>query len=118
MLIAHFTQVDYGAWGVFLILFIYIFCPNKYIAKSSDNSKLKFLIFIFGFFALTFIKFVAFFTSFPYYFVWSLILFTFLPSIIMLLFNGKKGPSIKYLFYLFYPIHLIILEMIYCLQIL
>lgn len=42
------------------------------------------------------------------------------PSIFALIFlafyNGKKGPTLKYLFYLYYPLHLLILSLIkiYC----
>lgn len=113
LIIAHFTQVDYGAWGVFLILFIYLFCPNKHIAKNLDSLTLRYFIFVLGFFALSIFNFISFFAVLSTAWVWSLILFTFLPCIFMLLFNGKKGPSLKYLFYLFYPVHLIILDMIY-----
>lgn len=41
--------------------------------------------------------------------VLNLVLFSFLPTVFMLLYNGTKGPSMKYLFYLFYPVHLILI---------
>ena len=31
---------------------------------------------------------------------------------ILLLYNGKKGPSLKYLFYVYYPLHMIVLWLI------
>ena len=41
------------------------------------------------------------------------VMFTYLPTIFMLAYNGKKGPSLKYLFYAFYPIHITILNILY-----
>ena len=37
------------------------------------------------------------------------ILGTYIPIIFMFMYNGKKGPNIKYSFYAFYPVHLLIL---------
>ena len=36
-----------------------------------------------------------------------------LSVVFIVLYNGKKGPSLKYFFYAFYPVHLII---IYCID--
>ena len=38
--------------------------------------------------------------------------FSLISLIFIFMYNGKKGRSMKYFFYLFYPIHFFILEMI------
>ncbi len=113
LIVAYYTKVDYGAWGVFLILFIYIFCPNKYVSSNNINKNAKNFIFIFGFLSLCIINYCGLIGLVSNIMLIGIILFSFLPSILMLLYNGKKGPSLKYLFYAFYPVHLILLEIIY-----
>ena len=45
----------------------------------------------------------------PYSYIYILItIFTCIPLIFINLYNGKKGKDIKWLLYLFYPIHLLI----------
>lgn len=95
--VANLIHVDYGAWGVLLILFIHIFKEKK-------------LMLIIGIilFAIENYFFIA---SVPKLFI-PLVFFTSIPVVFMLLFNGKKGPSIKYLFYIFYPLHLAIFDIV------
>ena len=111
LLIAHFANVDYGAWGVFLIFFIYLFCPK--VSNLPMKRIIKLIIFIAGFLLLCILEYISYLGSLPTMFLMAVILFSFLPSIFMLLYNGKKGYSLKYLFYLFYPVHLIVLEIVY-----
>ena len=104
------ANVDYGYWGVLLILFIYLFCPSiKNAGLLQDKKALKYFIFITGYFLLCILRYVEYYNLLPITWICTLIFFTFLPFIFMLLYNGKKGPSLKYFFYAFYPLHLIIL---------
>lgn len=89
---------------------------EKRININNDSNKDKtkeILIFVLGSLAFTIIKWMKFFKLISFSWSFSLVFFTFLPTIFMLLFNGKKGPSAKYLFYAFYPVHLAILDLIY-----
>lgn len=105
-LIAEYLHFDYGAWGVLLILYIYLFCP---IFKSKNNAGL----FLVGFLALCILKYIPNFSITPLNWLIAEILFTFLPSVLMLLYNGKKGPSLKYISYIFYPLHITVLDIIF-----
>ena len=115
IILAQLLKMDYGAWGVILILFIYFLCPNKYVSKEpkSRAEKIsKYLLFIFGYFTLCLLNSCRYVGNLPTPWIFALALGTFFPIIFMLLFNGKKGPSLKYFFYLFYPVHIIILDII------
>lgn len=112
ILIAEFVKVDYGWFGVCLILCIFIFYNDKSVESSNNFLKVfrNNILFTIAFFALCFISHFAHFNLVQGYIVWAEILGTFFPIIFMLLYNGKKGPSLKYFFYAFYPIHLLILS--------
>ncbi len=130
MAIAELINVDYGAWGVVLIVFIRMFYPKQISNTSLDemssttnnikafsllHNRSKFIqdsAFIFVMLILCVIRFIPYFNLLPMEWLVSEILFTFIPVIFMLLYNGKKGPSLKYFFYAFYPAHLIILDCI------
>lgn len=129
ILLAEVVKVDYGGFGICLILCIFVFYKDKYIEttknKETKNIKSKndsndFLaifknnfLFTFVFFILCFIRFFVYFKTLDTYIVIAEILGTFFPIIFMLLYNGKKGPSLKYFFYAFYPIHLVILVVLH-----
>lgn len=112
LVLAHFAKVDYGAWGVFIIFFIYLFCPTLNKDTKMDK-RLQYFIFLFGFLILCLLKYSEYFGQMSYIYLISIIAFTFLPSILMLFYNGKKGRSWKYFFYVFYPLHLTILDISY-----
>ena len=139
MIIAEFAQTDYGWFGVCLIICIYLFYNDKSLSKvknnafnsNTTNNSMQYLndqnkkiqtsityfnnniLFVIVFFALVVIKFSSYLAIGYYNLALLQIIGTFFPIIFMLLYNGKKGPSLKYLFYAFYPVHLLILVAIH-----
>lgn len=113
MIIAEFLQTDYGWFGVCLIVCIYLFYNDKKSNISNSETSLTFfnnnLLFSIVFFALVVIKYSNYFVAGSYTMAIVQILGTFFPIIFMLLYNGKKGHRMKYFFYVFYPLHLLIL---------
>ena len=97
-IIAELVKVDYGAFGVLLIFIFYIFKDKKIYMSIAT-------------FILCFSKYIISIISFPvFYFQYILLaFFTFLSTIFILFYNGKEGPKTKYFFYIFYPLHLLIL---------
>ena len=85
--IAYFSNCDYGAGGVLLICVFYLTKENK-IIQCLLIALLLYLCF--GTFEL----------------------YGLIALIPILLYNGKRGPSIKMFFYWFYPIHLLALYLI------
>ena len=84
---AEFLHTDYGGVGVLLIFFLYYF---------HDNFKHQAFVLVLGNIILAFsshpIQLLGILTIFPLYF-----------------YNGQRGKNAKYLFYVFYPAHLLIL---------
>ena len=97
-ILAEFANVDYGMYGIFLIFLFYIFKDKKILMSISVI-------------LLTIAKYIP--SILTYAFMHSTfylcILFTCLSLIFICLYNKKEGPKSKYLFYAFYPLHLIIL---------
>lgn len=86
--LADIIKCDYGSLGIIVIMMMYIF-RNYKILK-----------------ALTVCSVFALRTNFS---IQSLAGLAFIP---ILFYNGKKGLSLKYFFYAFYPVHLFILGLI------
>ena len=124
LIIAYYLKFDYSIFGILYPLFIFVFYPfqEKFgkncfslSENTNKNSIIKLIFFIAGTLTLSIVKYVKIIPLISTSWFIGLVLFTFIPAIIMIFFNGKKGPSLKYIFYIFYPAHLLLLELIYLL---
>ena len=105
--IAELLKFDYGAFGVLMIVCFYVFKKNKLNMVLSQ----MFLMFI------LYMKKMSYYTFslFNLQYILFQLLFSVISLAIILTYNGKKGKSsgkIKLMFYFFYPVHLIILDLL------
>lgn len=102
--LSEFLHCDYGFYGVAIIFLFYIFKSD--VIKSSMAfilaTTIKYLIPIFKY---------GFYNVYLY-----LLICTLIPIIFISLYNGKKGKDTKYLLYLFYPIHLLLIYGFYLIK--
>lgn len=84
MFLAELLHTDYGAIGILMILVFYSF-REKSIIKSASIGIINMLL-VGG------VQAYATFSIIP-----------------ILLYNGRRGYNLKYIFYAFYPVHLIII---------
>lgn len=102
-LFAELFGFDYGFYGVFIIFLFYLFRNNK----SSMNIAIT---------ILTFIYYTPYFMASNFDIRYIVLFFcSLIPLIFINLYNGKKGKDHKMLFYIFYPVHLLVLCLIYML---
>ena len=101
--IAYFINTDYGAVGVLIIVAFYIFRDKKYFKN----------FFVASIFSLEMIV-VAIKEAYRFKLIVPFVIGYFLAATILCFYNGKIGKyKLKYLFYIIYPLHLIILFFIY-----
>jgi hypothetical protein len=98
-------QIDYGFWGCMLPVFATAFHMPKNCdieaLKKLDNTYMSIAMIAFGLSPI--IRSVGLIQE---YSLWAII-----P---LLLYSGKRGKwNMKYFFYIFYPLHLVVLEIIY-----
>jgi hypothetical protein len=86
MLLAQFLKTDYSAFGVLTIAVMYGLRRNAF--KSVLGGCITLTI-------MSFSEITAFFTLIP-----------------VRMYNGKRGLNLKYVFYAFYPVHLLLLHTI------
>ena len=95
--IAHLLQSDWSFTGVFLIIAFY----------HANGDKLKNLLYPLPVYAVYMMTFLGKGES---YFQLNLVqLFGLCALPLICLTNGKKGPNAKYLFYIFYPLHMVLI---------
>lgn len=104
--IAQICNFDYGFFGVFIIFMFYLL-RNQKTAMS--------FVFVLAVILKYYLKLLPYGLPVSYLFLGSkysmLMYFTLFSIIPILLYNGKKGKDAKYLFYIFYPVHLLILAL-------
>lgn len=100
-IIAELINFDYGAFGILLIFGFYFFRNNKLLIAISTI-------------ILCFLKYIPTIIVTPNLYIHYLScgLFTSLSLIFILFYNKKEGTKLKYFFYIFYPLHLLILYII------
>ena len=95
-MVGECIHVDYGWFGILTIWIFYIFKPHRIICVLSY-----------------FILVILYYCSLYYPYInninWTSLVFTTIPGWLILLYNGKEGKKVKYLFYIFYPVHMLIL---------
>ena len=96
MILSELLKCDYGYYGIALTFLFYLF-KNK---KSYMNISVTFLIIV---------KYFIDYINKPHIYQIYLAIGTILSLLFINLYNNKKGKNIKYLLYIFYPLHLIIL---------
>lgn len=94
-------HMGYGAFGVLLVFFFYIFRDS--FVKQAGSLTLLMIIYILNF-IIKYYPRMGFYTFLQAFAVLSLFILYF--------YNGKKGKDIKYLFYAFYPTHIALLGFI------
>lgn len=92
MLIAFVLRTDYSLFGILLIFAFY---------KFRDDKILRYIIPIMVLLAMTVMSLR-----------WDIVACHLISMLFIYLYNGKKGYSLKYLFYIFYPAHLLVLFLI------
>ncbi len=99
ILLGNFLNVDYGWFGVATILILYIFKNNNNL-KSIGYSILVLLYFYTSGIRIIDKNILILFIS------------CLLPIIPIVFYNGEQGRKVKYFFYWFYPIHMIVLYLL------
>lgn len=91
---------DYGFFGIAIIFLFYLFRKNKLAMVTAFilSCVLKYVI--------------PYLDTFNLWYIW-LTISTILPIIFICLYNKKQGSKVKYLLYLFYPVHLLILYFLF-----
>lgn len=86
-------KTDYSFYGVLTVILFYLINHKKYITLFISFSYLTLIYTLIN--------------SYPLYQMLAVLSLAFI-----FLFNGKKGKNAKYLFYIFYPLHMIILGIV------
>lgn len=99
IILAQITNCDYGCFGVTIIFLFYLFKDKKLLMNLS---------FIIAVVIKYIISYIQSSNKIHIYFAIS----TCLSLLFINLYNNKKGRNIKYLLYVFYPLHLMVLVLL------
>lgn len=98
--VAELLNADYGFWGVLVVFMFYVF-----------NSKE--LLMTIAFLVICTAKYIIPYVQSGFNLIYLVLaLCTFLPIVFITSYKGKQGPNIKYLLYIFYPLHLLLLYLL------
>lgn len=95
IILAVVIKADYGVYGILLIICFYLGRDNRYIRIAAPLLLNIWLYFLPRLFGMEKIQVYSILALIPIYF-----------------YNGRKGRNVKYFFYIFYPAHFVILELI------
>lgn len=104
-ILGDIVRVDYGWYGILFIYIFYIFKKQKAVILPASIALVVIYyasIYKMNFFSNT---------------IYLQIIFTLISLIPIFTYNGEKGRSMKKFFYWFYPLHLLILYLIYFMKI-
>jgi len=103
MAAAEYLNADYGAKGVVIIVVLYFLSGDSPVKKITRSLAL-----VAGVAALYLpMGYSGYLFGNRVPFGFTLFLFACVPAVLVLFYNGKRGPAIKYFFYLMYPLHLL-----------
>jgi hypothetical protein len=103
---AYFLKSDYGAYGILSIFFFWLYGEKKDFTKLILS---QWLLAVFYLFVEKLNVANGRLSINPYYFLQHFSLFA---LFFIYLYNGERGRKLKYFFYAFYPVHLLILVFI------
>ncbi|MBR3116270.1 MAG: conjugal transfer protein TraX [Bacilli bacterium] len=100
-ILASGIRIDYGYYGIWMIVLFYIFRNNKLLQNISI------ILLMIMYFSIGLLIYET-----TIYNQLSLFIFSLISLLIINLYNGKEGKKTGYLFYILYPLHLIIFYII------
>lgn len=104
-IVAQITKCDYGFYGVTITFLFYVFGNKKmfYVIGFALATIINYAYNIIRYwdYGIEILEY-----AFNYYLPYAIC--TLLSIIVILLYNKKKGPNTRYLLYLFYPLHLLL----------
>ena len=110
-ILAALIKADYGFYGVAIIFLFYVFRNHKYTMAASFA-----LAVIIDYAYKIYAAAAMYGQNIMIYKIYGVLcVCTIAPILFILLYNGKKGRDTKHLFYLFYPLHLLLIYGIYLL---
>ena len=102
--IAQISNCDYGFYGISIILIFHVFKSNFI------NASILFII-------ATILKYLNPIIQSGFNNIYlNLFICTLIPALFLAAYNNKKGRNTKYLLYLFYPLHLLLIYVIHLLK--